>query len=208
MKLIGNFLSPFARRVAVSLNVLGLPYEMEKVMVFQNPDAVAPHNPLVRIPTLVLDDGETVVESFAILDAIDQLVGPAKALVPASGAERRKVLKIVAVALGTMDKAQWAAYETRFHPAEKVHQPWIDHNDKGALGGLAYLDDLAGKAGKSGWLAGTPKIGQADISAAVAFSFAEVARPALGIAAKFPNIAAFAARCEATDAFSSVPVPK
>jgi glutathione S-transferase len=41
---------------------------------------VRAHNPVVRIPALLLDDGELVVESYAILDEIDQMVGPERAL--------------------------------------------------------------------------------------------------------------------------------
>jgi glutathione S-transferase len=68
VRLIGNFLSPYVRRVAVSLNILELPFELEELFVFKEPDVVRRHNPLVRIPVLVLDDGDTLAESGAILD--------------------------------------------------------------------------------------------------------------------------------------------
>ena len=91
MKLIGNYLSPYTRRVAISLNAVGLPFELEHLFVFKEPDRVRAHNPVVRIPTLVMDDGEVLVESYAILDAIDQMVGPDRALAPAVGEERCRV---------------------------------------------------------------------------------------------------------------------
>ena len=147
MKLIGSFRSPFVRRVAVTMNFFGMPYEHLDVPVFDNPDDVNKYNPLTRVPTLVLDDGEILIESYAMIDALDEMAGPEKALIPASGKERRHVMRITAAAVGTMDKAQWAAYETRFHPKEKVHQPWIDHNDKSVNGGLAFLNDLADGSG-------------------------------------------------------------
>ena len=78
MKLIGNYLSPFTRRVAVSLNAMNMPFEVEELSVFKKPEAVRKYNPVVRIPTLVLDDGEVLVESYAILDSIDQMAGPKK----------------------------------------------------------------------------------------------------------------------------------
>lgn len=207
MKLIGNYLSPFARRVAISLNVMGMDYEMEKLMVFENPDAVSEHNPLVRIPTLVLDDGDALVESYAILDALDEMAGDEKRLTPAAGMARRKVMKFSAVAVGTMDKIQWAAYEGRHRPEDKYHQPWADHNDAQAMSGLAYLDGLAEDAGSTGWLAGGDRIGQADISAIVAYSFAKKVRPHLDVVAEFPSLTDFVLRCEALDAFSKAPVP-
>lgn len=207
MKLIGSFLSPFVRRVAVSLNALGMSFDHEPVRVFDQPDDVHKYNPLTRVPTLVLDDGEVLIESYAMLDALDDMAGPAKALTPASGAERRHVMRVTAAAVGTMDKAQWAFYETRFHPKEKVHEPWIEHNDKSVKGGLGYLDDLAAKAGGGGWLAGTPNMTQADISGVVAFGFARAVRPKLDVAAAYPSLAGFAARCEAMEMFSASPLP-
>ena len=68
MKLIGNYLSPFVRRVAISLNALELPYELQALFVFKEPEQVRAHNPVVRIPALLLDDGDVVVESYAILE--------------------------------------------------------------------------------------------------------------------------------------------
>ena len=50
MKLIGNYLSPFVRRVAISLNALELPYELQALFVFKEPEQVRAHNPVVRIP--------------------------------------------------------------------------------------------------------------------------------------------------------------
>ena len=116
-------------------------------------------------------------------------------------------MRITAAAVGTMDKAQWAAYETRFHPKEKVHQPWIDHNDKSVNGGLAFLNDLAEEAGESGWLAGTDKMSKADVSGVVAYSSSGMARPKLDIADAYPALAAFAARMEATEVFYASPLP-
>ena len=207
MKLIGNYLSPYARRVAVTLNALDMPFKLEPVMVFKDPDAVRQHNPVVRIPVLVLDDGEALVESGAILDAIDEMAGPERALTPREGKARRRVLQTAALAVACMEKAQWAFYEYRFHPEEKVHLPWVEHNEQQVLGGLGHLDGLAAAAGAGGWLAGTATISQADVSTAVAYSFCRVARPQLDLESQAPSLAAFAARCEAMDIFSRAPIP-
>jgi glutathione S-transferase len=207
MKLIGNYLSPYARRIAITLHELGTPFEFEEVFIFKNPEAVRPLNPLTRIPALVRDDGEVLIESAAILDAIDEEAGPERAMVPPAGKDRRHALKLIAVAIGAMEKAQWAFYEGRFRPAEIVHQPWIDHNESQVVDGLTYLDQLAQDAGPDGWLAGTPALSQVDITAAVAFSFIDAVRPGLAIADKVPALAAFAARCEARDSFRAAPIP-
>jgi len=203
MKLIGVYRSPYVRRVAVSMNLMGMSYELDPIPVFDDQDAVRKFNPLVRVPTLVLDDGEALIESYAILDALDEMGGADKRLMPASGAERRKVMQLTAVASGTMDKAIWAVYEGRFHPKEKIHRPWIEHNEEQACGGLGHLNGCA-KAAGDGWLAGGDKMSQADVSGAIAYAFTNMARPKLGLAEKCPELAAFSARCEAMDAFSSV----
>jgi len=207
MRLIGNYLSPFVRRVAVSLITVGIPFELEELSVSKNPDAVKKHNPLVRIPTLILDDGEVLVESFAILDAIDEIAGPEMRLTPPLGRERRQVLKITAIGVGSMEKAQWAYYEGRYRPTEKIHQPWIEHNEQQVLGGLGYLDELAEKAGTDGWIAGTSQMTQADITSAVAYSFVKKIRPDLDIANKVAHLAEFTERCEAMDIFRAAKIP-
>ena len=207
MRLMGNCRSPYVRRVAISLNAVGLPFDLEHLYVFKEPDRVRAHNPVVRIPTLVMDDGEALVESYAILDAIDQMVGPDRALTPFAGNARRSVMKVTAIALASTEKAQWAFYERRFHPEEKVHQPWIDHNDRQAVDGLRFLDGLAAGAGEDGWLAGTKRLSQADITGTVAYTFTAAVRPDLRLREELPHLAQFAARCEALPIFASVPLP-
>ena len=203
MKLLGSCRSPYVRRVAASMNLMGMDYEHDAVPVFDEPDAVRAHNPLVRVPTLVMDDGDALVESYAILDTLNEIADEDKRLIPMNGANRRHVMKLTAVATGTMDKTVWAVYEGRFHPKGKIHRPWIEHNEEQALGGLGFLDNCA-KAAGDGWLAGGERISEADVSAVVAFVFTELARPKLEVGKKYPDLASLAARCEAMDAFSSV----
>jgi glutathione S-transferase len=207
VRLIGNFLSPYVRRVAVTLNVLELPFELQELFVFKAQDIVRQHNPVVRIPVLVLEDGARLYESSAILDEIDRIVGPDRCLVPASGIARRHVVQTSAIALACAEKAQWAFYEGRVRPAEKIHSPWIEHNEKQVLGGFEHLDNMASEVGNDGWLAGTMKISQADVTAVVAYTFASTVRPNLGLPERFPRLSRFAARCEASPAFSKAPVP-
>jgi glutathione S-transferase len=155
----------------------------------------------------VLEDGARLYESSAILDEIDRIVGPDRCLVPASGIARRHVVQTSAIALACAEKAQWAFYEGRVRPAEKIHSPWIEHNEKQVLGGFEHLDNMASEVGNDGWLAGTMKISQADVTAVVAYTFASTVRPNLGLPERFPRLSRFAARCEASPAFSKAPVP-
>lgn len=206
MRLIGFYLSPFVRRVAVSLSILNLPFELEEVLVFGEPDLVRSYNPLVRIPILVLDDGTKLFESGAILDEIDHMVSPELRLTPDNGPLRRRVVQTTAMALACAEKAQWAMYEGRVRPAEKVYAPWVEHNDNQVLGGFEHLNTAAANIGDDQWIAGTPEASQADLTLSVAFTFAKVARPDLPLAERFPRLERLAERCEALPAFLNAPI--
>jgi glutathione S-transferase len=156
---------------------------------------------------LVLDDGENLVESGAILDEVDQMVVPERRLIPSDRSLRRHVVQTAAIALACAEKAQWAFYEDRVRPPGKVHMPWIEHNDAQVLGGLQQLNAAAAKLPDSGWIAGTPTISQADITAAAACSFAALARPKLQLAERFPQLFRFVERCEELPAFLDAPIP-
>lgn len=126
MLLIGVNRSPYTRRVAITLELYGIVYEQRELSGFGNRDQVRAANPLGRIPALVLDDSETLIDSGAIVDHLDEAYGRNRALTPAAGADRRAVLRVVALMMGACDKALQAAYERNHHPPEKLHQPWID----------------------------------------------------------------------------------
>ena len=126
MLLIGVNRSPYTRRVAVTLKAYGLPFEQSALSGFGNRSEVHAANPLGRIPALVLDNGETLIDSAAIIDHLDEVVGHERALTPPAGADRRAVLRVAALMMGACDKGLHAAYERNHHPPEKVHQPWID----------------------------------------------------------------------------------
>ena len=85
MQLIGQYDSPFVRRVAIAMTLYELPFRQLPLSVWADADELARWNPLRRVPTLVLDDGECLLESFAILDAIDEMVPPERALIAAAG---------------------------------------------------------------------------------------------------------------------------
>ena len=206
MKLFGTFVSPFVRRVAVSLNVLGLPYEPVPLATSKQPEEVRKYNPLTRVPALMLDSGETLIESSAILDAIDQMVGPERALIPPSGAARRQVLKTVSVGVGCADKSVWAYYEVTKRPEEKIHKPWLEQNEGQVLVGYAYLEDQLKQFGVDTLFRNGATLNQAGITCAVAFRFTAFVRPNLNIVGTAPTLAAFSNECEATNAFQSVAV--
>lgn len=126
MRLIGVNRSPYTRRVAITLASYGVAYEQRCLSGFGNRAEVRRHNPLGRIPALILDDGETLIDSGAIVDFLDERFGGDRPTVPRAGPERRAVLRIAAMMMGACDKGLQAAYHRNHTPVEKLHPPWID----------------------------------------------------------------------------------
>lgn len=203
MKLIGRNLSPYTRRVAIAMDLLGVKHERAYLTPWQEAQAkeIRANNPLTRVPILVLDDGETLIESGAILDHVMEKVGPAKALIPAAGKERRDCLRITALGTGVLDKGVNAFYERTKRPTEKVHQPWHEHLAGQVTGGLKALEALPMKP----WFLGD-KMTMADVTAAVAVTFVGKTNPALLPPGAYPKLEALAAKCEAMPAFKSSPL--
>lgn len=202
MLLIGMYDSPYVRRVAVSLKLCGIAFEHGNWSVGADFERIRQYNPLVRVPTLVLDDGEVLLESSALLDYLDELVGPQRALLPRVGRERRTALKLMAIAVGAADKAREQVYERAFRPPEKRHEPWLARCRTQMHGGLAELERHAGERGSGRWLIGE-HLTQADITTVCAFTFLT---DALGLSARsapYPALRALAGRCEALPEFQS-----
>jgi glutathione S-transferase len=203
MILIGMFDSPFVRRVAVSMNLLGLGFEHRDWSVGRDFDSIRQYNPLGRVPTLVLDDGEALFDSAAILDYLDDWVGAERALLPCTGRDRYRALRIVATATGAAEKGVMQIYERVFRPEDKRHAPWVERCRTQTSGALTELERLAGG---SPWLIGN-RMTQADITATCAFTFLREALAITDAAASYPKLAAVAARCEAMPEFNTVHAP-
>jgi glutathione S-transferase len=203
MILIGQYDSPFVRRVAIALHLYGMAYEHRPWSTFGDADRIAPYNPLRRVPTLVLDNGEALIESGAILDHLDEVVGPARAMIADSGARRRQALKVCALATGLADKAVSLIYERVLH--QTTSDQWIARCRTQISDVLTVLEvDRAGKAGPF-WFADA--IGHADVAVACALRFTQEAHPGLFDEQRWPALAAHAARCEALKPFQDVVQP-
>lgn len=193
MILIGQYDSPFVRRVAVSLRVLGFSYEHDTRSVFADFDAMRKVNPLGRIPSLALDDGEVLIDSAAILDWLDQTVGSERALVPPGGPGRRRALGRMALATGVIDKAGAATYERVIRPPALRWPEWIDRCRTQAAGAIAVL-------GAESWPA-DGRIGQDEITTACMIRYVRLVDAELLLLGKYPSLDALSARCEARPEF-------
>jgi glutathione S-transferase len=202
MFLIGQYDSPFVRRTAIALRLYGLPFEHRPWSTFGDGDKVAAYNPLRRVPTLVLDDSEALIESGAILDYLDELAGPEKAMIARSGAERRKQLRIVSLATGLGDKAVSLIYE-RVLRKEQL-KLWVERCETQITGVLAVLEQERAAVATPYWLG--DRIGHADIAVACVLRFTGEAHPHL-FDDRYPALKAHAVRCEALPPFQEIVQP-
>lgn len=204
MILVGQYDSPFVRRVAVSLRLLGFDYAHDTRSVFGDFDDMRRTNPLGRIPSLVLDAqegrGSTVlIDSGAILDWLDQEVGPERALVPPAGPERRRALQRIALATGAVDKAGAAAYERIIRPRDYRWPAWIVRCRSQAEGAIAAL---AAEDWPNG---GEPD--QAQITTACMLRYVQLADPELLAKGRYPKLEALSQRLEARPEFQATYPP-
>jgi glutathione S-transferase len=202
MFLIGQYDSPFVRRTAIALRLYDLPFEHRPWSTFGDADKIAPFNPLRRVPTLVLDDGEALIESAAILDYLDELVGPDKAMIAARGEARRRQLRIIALATGLGDKSVSLVYE-RVLRKEQL-KLWVERCEAQIGGVLDVLEKERAAVATPYWFG--ERIGHADIAVACVLRFTGEAHPNL-FDARYPALKAHAARCEALPPFQEIVQP-
>jgi glutathione S-transferase len=195
MILVGQYDSPYVRRVAVSLRVLGFAYEHDMRSVFADFDAMRKINPLGRIPSLVLEGGEVLIDSAAILDWLDQTVGRERALMPVAGPERRRALRLIALATGAIDKVGAATYERLIRPSAFRWPEWVERCRTQGLGAIAAL-------AAEPWPA-REELDQAQITTACMIRYVRMADPEALSPGRHPSLDALSARCEALPAFQA-----
>ena len=206
MRLVGTMDSPYVRRVAVALNLMGVPFEHEPVSVFRQIEAFTAINPVVKAPTLVLDDGTTIMDSTQILLFVERLVAAEHRLAPVDAAAHLRSLRASGLALSACEKTVQIIYELNLRPAEKRHQPWLDRVAGQLRAAYRLLDEVVPEGD---WIAPDGPA-QGDIDAAVAWrftgeNFAGQADEYLPRPDRHPRLAALSARAEALPAFCAAP---
>jgi glutathione S-transferase len=208
MFLIGQYDSPFVRRVAIAMRLYGIAFEHGPWSTFGDGEKIAPYNPLRRVPTLVLDNGEVLIESTAILDYLDEFISDQdqagrEAMMPSHGAERRRHLRLCALATGLGDKAVILLYE---HVLRKERSKlWVERCEM-QIGGVLALLEKERAAVTTPWLSGA-RIGHSDVAIGCVVRFSGEAHPHLFDAARYPALAAHGAKCEALPAFQEIVQP-
>jgi glutathione S-transferase len=203
MILIGQYDSPFVRRVAIALNLYEMGYEHRPWSTFGDATKIAPFNPLCRVPTLVLDSGDVLIESMTILDYLDEQAGDARALIAPKGPPRREALRICALATGLADKAVALVYEGVLH--EQTSRMWLERGAGQIERVLNVLEADRAVRATPFWFGDT--LGHADIAVACALRFASEAHPKQVEVPRWPALNQHCARCEALPVFGKIAQP-
>jgi glutathione S-transferase len=196
MILTGQYDSPFVRRVAISLKLLGFAnYKHDRRSVFDDFDAMCGLNPLGRVPSLTLDSGEVLIDSHAILDWLDREVGPARALMATKGKARTNAMQVIALASGAAEKFIAVNYETIIRPRQFRWSEWIARCDAQAKGAMAALENLD-------W--DEKPLDQVQITTGCMLGYVALTRA--DVLAAYPKLSDFWARCAAHPEFIATQV--
>jgi glutathione S-transferase len=198
MKLVGPWLSGFTRRTGITLKLLGMPFEHLNLNAYAQKEEVRRYSPMGKVPALVLDNGEVLIDSPGIIDVLHEMAGPEKSLIPLSGAPRLKALRLIGIGLNVYPKLT-AIYDESVRPKSHQLPSAFEGFTEQAIIGLKLLEAETG----DGWLVDN-KLGQADIMAVVCYQGASMfVLPDHVTAESFPRLAALTERALKIDAFAS-----
>lgn len=201
MQLIGMLDSPYVRRVAIALQLLGLRFSHQSISVFRGFGEFSAINPVVKAPTLVCDDGMVLMDSTLILQYAESLATP-RTLRPAGPGTLAQDLRRTGLALAACEKAVQIVYERGLRPPEKLHQPWVERVTGQLLAAWQGLEDDATAAP---WPEPAKALTDGTLTAAVAWCFTQAMLPEVVPAARFARMAAWSAQAEALPAFRAAP---
>ena len=188
--------SPYVRRVAISLQLLGLRFEHQSLSVFRTFPQFQKINPVVKAPTFICDDGEVLMDSTLILEYAEALARP-RSLMPAKPQELQHALRVIGLALAACEKAVQIIYERNQRPPEKLHEPWVARVSGQLLAAFGALEEGLGRRPLA--------MDQAGVTTAVAWYFTQQYLPEVVPAAGYPNLVAFSAKAEALPEFKAAP---
>jgi glutathione S-transferase len=200
MILIGQYDSPFVRRVGIALTLYGIPFEHKPWASFGEADRIRPYNPLTRVPTLVLDDGESLFDSHIILDYVDSLVPAEKRMFPVAEPARHRALKVATIAMHVADKGVILFYEKALH--KETSDLWVNRCRSQISAGLTLLEKDRAERKTEFWFG--DRIGHADIAVTAALRFVRDAHAGVVPLADYPALAAHFDKHEAMPVFQNV----
>jgi glutathione S-transferase len=204
VRLIGMLDSPYVRRVAISLQCLGLPFEHRPVSVFRAIAEFQAINPVVKAPTLVCDDGTVLMDSSLILEYAESLAQAQgrRSLMPGTLSARQADLRVIGLGLAACEKSVQRIYERGLRPAEKQHEPWVERVTGQLLAAFAGLET---EVARRPLPVTTAQLTQAAITTGISWHFVQQMLPEIVPATRFATLAAFSAQAEALAPFRAAP---
>ena len=201
LHLIGQYDSPFVRRAGIALTHAGIGFRHLPWSAFADATRLRAVNPLTRVPTMVLADGTTLVDSGAILDHIDRL-SPI-ALRPTGGAQRDAALRCEGLATGLADKAVALFYELRMH--REPSAAWVARCREQIAATALALEAEAIARPEGFWFGGA--LSHADIAVACTWRFVREAHPGLLAEQRLLTLVAHCAALERLPVFRAIAQP-
>ena len=201
MQLIGMLDSPYVRRVAISLQLLGLRFEHQSLSVFRAFTQFQQINPVVKAPTFICDDSEVLMDSALILEYAEAAARP-RSLMPADLQQLRHALRVIGLAMAACEKSVQIIYERGLRPPEKLHEPWVTRVTGQLLAAYGALEE---EVSRRPLAVTSSAITQAGVSAAVAWHFTQQMLPEVVPAASYPSLVALSANAEALPEFRAAP---
>ncbi|SDG05677.1 MULTISPECIES: glutathione S-transferase [unclassified Duganella] len=202
MKLIGMLDSPYVRRVAVSLQLLGLKFEHQSLSVFSTYDQFRQINPVVKAPTLVDEEGAALMDSTLILQYAESIARPSSRRTPTMPTELWRSQRLLGLALAACDKSVQLVYERKLRPAEKLHQPWADRVIQQLR---AALDVLEAEQASLPLDVTSDTITPPGVMQAITWHFIQQMLPDVVSPADYPALAEYSRRAEALPEFRAAP---
>jgi glutathione S-transferase len=202
MKIIGSLTSPYARKVRIVLAEKKIEADFVPENVWAPETTIREHNPLGKIPCLLMDDGSAVFDSRVIVEYVDTL-SPVGKLIPADGRERAAVKTWEALADGILDAGILARLEATWRPAEQQSPAWIERQ----MGKIhSALQNMSSALGESNCCHNN-QFGLADIAVGCALGYLDFRFPSIEWRAPYPNLDALYQRLMERQSFKDTVPP-
>lgn len=202
-RLISATPSPYARKVRIALAEKGIPFELVTEVPWNDDTATPRHNPLEKLPVLLLPDGSSVYESRFILEYLETKHSVPR-LLPDDADDVLAAKRLEVLCDGVCDAAVLTFFERRRAP-EHQSAPWLARQRRKIEGGMREIARLVG--GRT-WAVGE-RFGLGDIAAGTVAGYLDVRFPEFEWRAQYPALAAYFDRLALRPSFAAtVPVPQ
>jgi glutathione S-transferase len=197
MKLLSSTASPYTRKVRIVLAEKKIECELEPVDVNPPQNPVNAHNPLGKIPTLILDDGTALYDSRVIVEFLDGK-SPISRLIPEELRDRVAVRRWEALADGVLDAGLLVRYES-LRDQKEQSKAWSDKQLARMQRSMALM---ASELGERSWCH-AERYSLADIAVGCCLGWLDFRKPGgVNWFADYPNLAKHYEKLMARPAFA------